>query len=181
MRGGPLKRISQRALVFNVKVYTLTQAMNARSLEKAAKNKYEKLVPYAWDTESFVESVKLLWKKTDAHDSMLRDVVARAAFEQSEVLLRTFDEFKKFVEEERSFSGKMMEVGRKLLIGKDGKERYLPLTCTWAHGALAVMISALISSDVRPPTRVSTRKCGPWKLPRTKLRWLGLGDASVFS
>lgn len=113
--------------------------MNGRSLEKAAKNKYEKLVPYAWNTESFVESVKLLWKKTDAHDSMLRDVVERAALEQSEVLLRTFDEFKKFVEEERSFSGKMMEVGRKLLIGKDGKERYLPLTCTWAHGALAVM------------------------------------------
>jgi hypothetical protein len=57
-------------------------------LKSPAKQKYEVAMIWFWDSEEFVESVKLLWSNTMNVEEELKDSVTKVVFENFERLQR---------------------------------------------------------------------------------------------
>lgn len=60
-------------------------------LKELAKGRYKRLVPLAWNSASFVSSLKLLYKETPDSDRILKSIAVQVAWEHMKELINRGD------------------------------------------------------------------------------------------
>lgn len=79
LQESPSREINALPLLFNTKMYIISDKNDIPALKELATRKYEKAVSKAWNHTIFSEAAELLWDNTVDSDRLLRGVVVRAA------------------------------------------------------------------------------------------------------
>ncbi|TVY58984.1 hypothetical protein LCER1_G001220 [Lachnellula cervina] len=84
-------QIPSEPLITVVKVYIIADKYDVPALKKLATTKYKDLLQTAWDSESFSQSLELLFDQTMENDRMLKDVAIEFAGGKAQELMERQD------------------------------------------------------------------------------------------